>query len=267
MRFNFLVTATALAFATMCQVLPGFAQDPDPSPCTDDAMLVFDASGSMAGNGWGYGSESAHTVSRIDRVRYALGKVLPNITRFRRVGLVTYGPTRNPGLFNQCDNIEVNLLPTPNAAARIMASVQDLVPAGGTPLTWAVEQAAEMLDFKSKPGVIVLLTDGEDTCGGSPCNVGKELHAAAAQLTVHVIGLRVKGLSWTGEATIVEAQCLAEHNGGLYLTPENTDDLIAALEKTLGCPKVSRQMAGQRGQLYDRKRMSFTVGSASASCQ
>ena len=52
-------------------------------------MLVFDASGSMAGNGWGYGSESAHMVSRIDRVRHALGKVLPSITRFRRVGLVT----------------------------------------------------------------------------------------------------------------------------------------------------------------------------------
>jgi Ca-activated chloride channel family protein len=97
--------------------------------------------------------------------------------------------------------------------------------------------------------VIVLLTDGEDTCGGSPCDVGKELHAAAAQLTVHVIGLRVKGLSWTGETNIIKTQCLAEHNGGLYLTPENDDDLIAALEKTLGCPKVSRQMASQRGPL------------------
>jgi len=121
-----------------------------------------------------------------------------------------------------------------------MAAVQGLVPAGGTPLTRAVVQAAEVLDFRSKPGVIVVLTDGEDTCGGSPCRVGKELHAAAALLTIHVIGLRVKGLSWIGEASIVETQCLAEENGGLYLTPETTDDLIAALEKTLGCPKVSR---------------------------
>jgi len=234
------IAAMVLAFASMCQIVPGIAQDTARSPCTEDAMLVFDASGSMSGNGWGYGSESAHTISRIDRVRYALSKVLPSVTRFRRVGLVTYGPTQTPGLFNQCDNIEVNLPPTPNAATKIMASVQSLVPAGGTPLTRAVEQAAEVIDFERQPGVIVLLTDGEDTCGGSPCHIGKELHAAAAQLTVHVIGLRVKGLSWTGEANIVEAQCLAEHNGGLYLTPENTDDLIEALEKTLGCPKVSK---------------------------
>jgi Ca-activated chloride channel family protein len=228
------LAAIALASAIICRALPALAQDPEPSPCTEDAMLVFDASGSMSSNTWGHGSEGAHTVSRIDMVRYALGKILPSVTRFRRVGLMTYGPTHNPGLFNQCDNIELNLPPTPNAAARIMASVQSLVPVGGTPLTRAVEQGAEVLDFRSKPGVIVVLTDGEDTCGGSPCRVAKELHTAAAQLTIHVIGLQV------GEGSIGEAQCLTDYNGGLYLAPETTDDLIAALEKTLGCPMVSR---------------------------
>jgi Ca-activated chloride channel family protein len=43
-----------------------------------------------------------------------------------------------------------------------------------------------------------------------------------------------------GPGRIVEAKCLAEHNGGLYLTPETEDDLAAALEKTLGCPMVSQ---------------------------
>jgi Ca-activated chloride channel homolog len=234
------LAAIASAFAIICQVVPASPQDPERSPCTEDLMLVFDASGSMSGDGWGYGSETANAVSRIDRVRSALAKVLPSVTRLRRVGLIAYGPTHEPRLLNQCDNIELNFPPATNAAARIMASVQSLVPAGGTPLTEAVEQAAEVLDFRSKPGVIVVLTDGEDTCGGSPCRVGKELHAAAAQLTIHIIGLRVKGLSWTGEGRIVEAQCLANYNGGLYLAPETTDDLIAALEKTLACPTVSR---------------------------
>jgi hypothetical protein len=62
----------------------------EPEPiCNQDAMLVFDASGSMSGEDWGYGSESANTVTRIERVRAALAKVLPGITRYRRVGLVT----------------------------------------------------------------------------------------------------------------------------------------------------------------------------------
>jgi Ca-activated chloride channel family protein len=180
-------------------------------------------------------------LSRIDMVRYARGKVLPAVTRFRRVELVTYGPTHNPGLFNQCGNIELNLPPTPNAAAMIMTSVQRLVPVGGTPLTRAVEQGAEVLDFHRKPGVIVVLTDGEDTCGGSPCRVAKELHAAAAKLTIHVIGVGAKGLSQTDEERIVEARCFADYNGGFYLAPETTDDLIAALERTLSCPMVSRR--------------------------
>ena len=66
-------------------------KDADVRPCTEDAMIVFDASGSMPGDGWGYGSELAGTVSRIDKVRSALREILPSITRFRRVGLLTYG--------------------------------------------------------------------------------------------------------------------------------------------------------------------------------
>lgn len=126
-------------------------------------MLVFDASGSMAGNGWGYGSETANAVSRIDKVRSALAKILPSVTRLRRVGLITYGP----GPYQQC-NVRLDLKPTTNAAEVIMRAVNPLIPAGKTPLTAAVGQAAEVLDFRTKPGIVVVLTDGEETCGGSP---------------------------------------------------------------------------------------------------
>jgi Ca-activated chloride channel homolog len=204
------------------------------APCTEDAMIVFDASGSMSGNGWGYGSETAGVVSRIDKVRATLAKILPKVTRFRRVGLITYGP----GTWNQC-NVRLDLKPAENAAQRIMAAIDALVPAGKTPLTAAVAQAAEVLDFRAKPGLIVLLTDGEETCGGSPCTLGEELSSEAAELTVHIISLRVKGYTWTGEQSVVEAKCLAERNRGLYLTVETEDELMDALEKTLGCPMVT----------------------------
>ena len=115
-------------------------------------------------------------------------------TRLRRVGLVTYGP----GAYNQC-NVQLKFEPTPNAAERIMREVDALTPAGRTPLTSAVEEAADVLDYRNKPGVIVLLTDGEETCGRSPCDLGKQLHAAGAQLTVHVISYRTENYSWVGE--------------------------------------------------------------------
>jgi Ca-activated chloride channel family protein len=209
----------------------GVAEDKQQSPCTEDAMLVFDASGSMAGN---LNQGIATTMPRINEVRAALAKVLPSITRYRRVGLITYGP----GPYQQC-NVQLALKPMPDAGALILQEVNALNPAGKTPMTEAVEQAAEVLDYRNKPGLIVVLTDGEETCGGLPCSLGKTLHANATQLTVHIIGFRMKDFSWTGEQSITDAKCLAEQNGGLYINTEAEQDLIEALKKTLGCPMLS----------------------------
>jgi Ca-activated chloride channel family protein len=208
------------------------AEDKEEGPCTEDAMLVFDASGSMAGN---LNQGIATITPRIDAVRAALARVLPAITRFRRVGLIVYGP----GPYQQC-NVQLALRPTADASGLIMGEVNALSPAGKTPLTAAVAQAAEVLDYQEKPGLIVVLTDGEETCGGSPCALGKELHGDAARLTVHVIAFRMKDFSWTGEQSILDAKCLAETNGGLYITTEGEKDLTEALAKTLGCPMLSR---------------------------
>jgi Ca-activated chloride channel family protein len=211
------------------------AQEEPPKPCTEDAMIVFDASGSMAGDGWGYGSESAGSVPRIDKVRAALRQILPSVTRFRKVGLITYGS----GAWNQC-NIDLALKPAPNAAGAIMSVIDALRPAGRTPLTDAVVQAAEVLDFRQKPGVIVVLTDGEETCGGSPCATSHRLHEEANQLTINVIGLRVQNYAWMGDQGILDAKCLAETNGGQYLPVDSLAGLREALERTLGCPMVTQ---------------------------
>lgn len=136
------VAAIALAALLVCIALPTTAQEPD-HICNQDAILVFDASGSMSGDGWGYGSESPNTVTRIQKVRAALAKVLPGITRSRRVGLITFGP-------DQC-NVRLEFKPTENSASRILSIVDALIPAGQTPLTAAVAEAAEVLDFREKP--------------------------------------------------------------------------------------------------------------------
>jgi len=230
---RFLLAALALA------LIPGgtvsrAAEEEERSPCTQDAMLVFDASGSMAGN---LNQGIATIKPRIAEVRAALARVLPSITRFRRVGLITYGP----GPYQQC-NVQLALKPMPDAAGLIMQEVNALNPAGKTPLTAAVEQAAEVLDYRNKPGLIVVLTDGEETCGGSPCDLGKRLRADAAQLTIHIIGFRMKYFSWTGEQSILDVKCLAERNGGLYINADAEQELAEALEKTLGCPMLSQRV-------------------------
>jgi len=83
------IAAIALAVTVVFNARDVRAEEAQPTPCNEDAMIVFDASGSMAGNvGQGIGT----TIPRIDEARHALAEVLPSATRFRRVGLITYGP-------------------------------------------------------------------------------------------------------------------------------------------------------------------------------
>jgi len=224
-------TARLGAFALIALLAgPAVAAD-DTTPCTEDAMIVFDASGSMAGSlAEGIGAK----IRRIDEVRKALAQALPRVMHYRRIGLITYGP----GSYKQC-NVELNLRPIPNAAQRILHDVNMLNPSGKTPLTAGVEQAAEVLDYKTEPGVVVLLTDGEETCDGAPCDLGKRLKAEGVQLTVHVIGFRMTAF-WTGAQSALDVKCLAEETGGLYITAENQEELVQAFEKTLGCPMMSK---------------------------
>jgi len=224
--------ASALAIALFSHAPASLAEDAKPGPCTDDAMIVFDASGSMSGN---QTLGIPNSRPRIDEVRSALRQVLPSATKFRRVGLVTYGP----GPYNQC-NVQLDLKPMPDAAKPIMRVVNALVPAGKTPLTSGVEEAAKALDFQSKPGVVVVVTDGEETCGRSPCDLAKQLHQSAEQLTIHVIGFRYSNFSWTGGNSVMDLRCLADENNGLYIKANSEGELVEALEKTLDCPMVSQ---------------------------
>lgn len=222
------------SFLAVTPALP--ADENKPSPCTDDAMIVFDASGSMSGN---QVLGIPNSRPRIDEVRAALARVLPSATKIRRVGLITYGP----GPYNQC-NVRLDLKPTEDAFKLIMRAVNALVPAGKTPLTSAVQQAAEVLNYRSKPGVIVLVTDGEETCGGAPCELGKQLRLLGHQLTVHTIAFRYEGFSWTGGNSVVDLMCLANENRGIFAKANSEQELVDALEKTLDCPMISQAGPG-----------------------
>jgi Ca-activated chloride channel family protein len=208
------------------------AGEQKPPPCTEDAVIVFDASGSMSGN---QTLGIPNTRARIDEARAALAQVVPNATKHRKVGLVTYGP----GPYNQC-NVKLEFPPQPNAAAPIMRVVNGIIPAGRTPLTQGIEEGAAALSYRTKPGTIVVLTDGEETCGRNPCELVKKLKLDAHKLTVHVIAFRYEAFSWTGGNTIMDLMCVPHETNGLYIKANSEAELVEALEKTLDCPMVSQ---------------------------
>ncbi|MCR9111077.1 vWA domain-containing protein [Marivita sp. XM-24bin2] len=208
--------------------------------CTRDAMVVFDGSGSMAEMGFNLMDEP-----RIFDARRAVRRVMPQVAPARRLGLVTYGFARR----ESCASVVVRFPPEPDAADRIISEIDRLHPGGESPMTEAIAAAAQVLDYETEPGEIVLVTDGKENCGGSPCQLAADL-AAGADMTVHVIGFRVRGehFSWPDQPqdTFIEpvARCLADQTGGMYVHAETLDDLIGALRQTLGCQILSEATAG-----------------------
>jgi Ca-activated chloride channel family protein len=150
------------------------------------------------------------------------------------MGLIVYGE----GAYNRCDSIELRLMPELNAGPVILEEVEKIVPAGRTPLTESVSNAADILEYKEKPAIVVLLTDGEETCGGKPCELARQLKKNGKDITVHVIGYRNKEAGGLGD--VFGARCLAEETGGLYLPVGSVDELTDALRKTMTCPLFTR---------------------------
>lgn len=231
MKRALLTTLTVLASAL--PVAPrAVAQE-----CSRDAMLVFDGSASMAELGF---DQTAPT--RIEDARTALRRALPGIAPVRRVGLLTYGT----GPEGSCDGINLKFAPVADAAQPILDAIDLMDPIGLTPLTEAVAEAARVLNHTTTPGIIVLVTDGNETCGGRPCALGADLAARSANLTVHVIGFRVVAdpFAWDSpEAGIYTdgssiARCISDQTGGMYVATDTVDELTEALRKTLGCALI-----------------------------
>lgn len=236
-----LSSALALVSAFAISALPVRAGE----VCARDAMIVFDGSGSMAEMGFNLLSEP-----RIMSARRAVVQAIPEVAATRKLGLIVYGP----GGADACSNIELRFPPEPDAAKKIIDAVDRLAPAGDTPLTEAVSMAAEVLDYRERAGVVVLVTDGKETCGGAPCQMAASLMADARDLTVHVIGFRLQSDHFDypnapeseQDEGFTVAKCMADLTGGIYVSAWSVDELVEALKKTLGCTLI--------GALPERRR-------------
>lgn len=247
MRF---ATAVLVLGATLAGGGGGAAQPSEgaKTTCADDAFLVFDGSGSMASVGY-----NEMDFPRIEDARAAVRKVLPQVAPYRRIGLITYGP----GAKDACSNIELRIAPDYNTDRAIIGVLDRLVPDGDTPLTQSVLSAAEALSFRERPAVIVLVTDGEETCGGAPCRAAQQLVAEGLATTVHVIGFRMRDrfFSWRSQADVADegsgegaSQCLASMTGGQFVSTETTEQLVRALQSTLGCQLLTEHEEARPAQ-------------------
>ena len=110
----------------------------------------------------------------------------------------------------------------------IRRGIASLKPTGQTPIAYALQQAARDFDSLDSERMIVLVSDGIESCGGNPIQAARDLRAQG--ITTHLIGF---GLGNAAEEDTASLRAVADAAGGRYVTASSAEELKAALAKTV----------------------------------
>lgn len=196
------------------------------------ALVVLDVSGSMRRDG-------GHGQSLLDGARRAMSELLYSLPRETQVGFRTFGSEVPSGERGNCTDSRLVTPIQPLRPDRILSAAAALQPTGDTPIGHALTQAAK--DFpngSTARDAIVLITDGEDTCGElPPCEVVRTLKQGGLEVHIETVGVNLA----RGSTARDQLQCISAVTGGRYYDAQNSDALSAALHQ------LGRQALGRLG--------------------
>src|SRR5690606_14577382 len=122
------------------------------------------------------------------------------------LGLVAYGH-RSEG---DCRDIETLIEPGQLDRTRFIDTINAIRPKGKTPISAAVEHAADLLSYRDNPATVVLISDGVETCQADPCALAEQLARQGVKFTAHVVGFDLEDDAHESLA------CIAENTGGVF---------------------------------------------------
>lgn len=186
-----------------------------PLLAAERAIIILDGSGSM----WAQIDGKA----RIEIARETLNKVLQGVPEELELGFMSYGH-REKG---SCDDIELLVPPAAGTGAAISKAAAGITPKGKTPISAAVQLAAEDLKYTEDKATVILITDGLETCEADPCALASTLESQGVDFTTHVVGF---GLT---DEEGKQVACLAENTGGKYIAAGDEAALAEALKTTV----------------------------------
>ena len=196
------------------------AQSPTPeAPALTRILFLLDGSGSMYAP-----MEKGGSISRIVVAKRLLSglvdslRTVPNL----EIALRVYGHQFDRRQQN-CKDSKLEVPFRPRNHDEIIRRVQAITPKGNTPITYSLEQSAG--DFPANAGtrnVLILITDGIESCGGDPCALGLALQKKRIFMRPFIIGLS------EDETMAAEFSCL-----GQYFDAQNVPTFQQALRQVL----------------------------------
>jgi len=180
-------------------------------------VIIFDTSGSML--------QGLDTSTRADIAKQSLSKlVTETIPPKTNVSLRTFGDTP--------DSCETRLVvpagpldPASMAATIRNVPIVDLV---RTPIGASLRQVVGDLGTSSGPKIVVLVTDGEETCGGDPEAAIRALIATGIDVHVNIVGFALDD-----EVLKATFASWAQIGNGRYIDAGNASELQSAVAQVV----------------------------------
>lgn len=204
----------AISISPTVQAVPAHTGETEQQ--NQSMLLVLDSSGSMREPAGGGDTRFQAATAAVDEV---IGGLPPTLD----VGLRVYGAeiADGPG---SCRDSELAVPVGPLDRRALRSAVQDAAPKGNTPIAYSLQQAAKDLPADGQR-TVVLISDGEESCGGNPCAVARSLSAQGLDVRVDVIGFQVSG------AARDQLTCIAQAGRGTYYDAPDASALSAQLER------------------------------------
>ncbi|MFF3957844.1 VWA domain-containing protein [Streptomyces sp. NPDC001890] len=191
-----------------------------PAKASPKVELVLDVSGSMR-------TRDIDGQSRMTAAKQAFNEVLDAVPEEVQLGIRTLGADY-PGDDRKvgCKDTKQLYPVGPLDRTEAKTAVATLAPTGWTPIGPALLGAADDLEGGDSTRRIVLISDGEDTCGPlDPCEVARDIAARGIHLVIDTLGL-------VPNAKIREQlTCIAEATGGTYTAVQHTDELSGRVKQ------------------------------------
>ncbi|MGN6574297.1 MAG: vWA domain-containing protein [Nocardioides sp.] len=189
----------------------------DGSEDADGRMeLVLDASGSMKEP---HGDGRTRFRAAVDALREVVGALPGGM----QVGLRIYGSKIDDGP-GSCQDSELVVPVGPLDKGALRNALGKARPLGNTPIAYSLREAAKDLPSEGSR-TIVLVSDGEESCGGDPCQVARDLSKQGLDLHVDVVGFQVDAKARN------QLTCIAQAGRGTFYDAPNADALVSQLSR------------------------------------
>jgi Ca-activated chloride channel homolog len=175
----------ALLFLLMISATGGaFAQDKKPQPKTR-ILFLLDASGSMMAK-WENSDRMAVAKNLLSHLVDSLDQY-DNVEVALRAYGHQFGRERN-----DCKDTKLEVPFGEDNSEAIKKKLEAIVPRGNTPITYSLQQAAGDFPEDRSRNVVILITDGLESCGGDPCATSEALQRKRIFLRPFVIGIGIE---------------------------------------------------------------------------